>query len=79
MFGPSVAVAPGGRRATLVFAGFHTANASQDFSDYRQIGRVTLELVEASSARLAPEIEGPGDRRSAGRGTNISFIAGLAR
>jgi hypothetical protein len=47
VFGPSVALAPGGRQATLVFAGFHTANASQDFSDYRQIGRVTLELVEA--------------------------------
>jgi hypothetical protein len=47
VFGPSVAIAPGGRQATMVFAGFATANASQDFSDYRQIGRVTLELTEA--------------------------------
>jgi hypothetical protein len=46
VFGPTVAVAPGGQRATLVFAGFHTANASQDFADHRQIGRVTLELEE---------------------------------
>jgi hypothetical protein len=47
VFGPTVAVAPGGRQATLVFAGFRTANASADFSDYRQIGRATLELVES--------------------------------
>jgi hypothetical protein len=47
VFGPSVALAPGGRRATMMFAGFHTANASLDFSDYRQIGRVTLELASA--------------------------------
>jgi hypothetical protein len=47
VFGPSVAMVPGGRQAILIFAGFHTANASQDFSDYRQIGRVTLERVHA--------------------------------
>ncbi len=45
VFGPSVTPAPDGRSATLMFAGFHTANASDDFSDYRQIGRVTLELA----------------------------------
>jgi hypothetical protein len=45
VFGPSVALAPDGRRATLVFAGFATANASQNFADYRQIGRVGLEVV----------------------------------
>jgi hypothetical protein len=39
-----VAVDPDGRSATLVFAGFHTANASNDLADYRQIGRVDLEL-----------------------------------
>jgi hypothetical protein len=43
-FGPAVTASADGRRATLVFAGFHTANASNDFSDYRQIGRVSLEL-----------------------------------
>jgi hypothetical protein len=46
VFGPSVAVHPAGRTATLVFAGFHTANASNDFSDYRQIGQVDLEVEE---------------------------------
>ena len=44
VFGPTVTVSEDGRRATLVFAGFHTANASHDFADYRQIGRVSLEL-----------------------------------
>jgi len=43
--GPSVTPALDGQHATLTFAGFHTANASDDLSDYRQIGRVTLELV----------------------------------
>ena len=50
VFGPSVALSPGGRQATMVFAGFHTANASQDFSDYRQIGRVTLELTDTATS-----------------------------
>jgi hypothetical protein len=44
VFGPAVTASHEGRSATMVFAGFHTANASNDFSDYRQIGRVTLEL-----------------------------------
>jgi hypothetical protein len=44
VFGPAVAVDPAGRTATMVFAGFHTANASNDFADYRQIGRVDLQL-----------------------------------
>jgi hypothetical protein len=46
VFGPSVTLAPDGRSATLIFAGFHTPNASQDFSDHRQIGRVSLSLIE---------------------------------
>jgi hypothetical protein len=55
VFGPAVTVSPNGRRATLLFAGYHTANPNNDFSDYRQIG--VLSLVP-TGVRLT---DGPGE------------------
>jgi hypothetical protein len=47
VFGPSVVLFGDGRKALMIFAGFHTANASNDFSDYRQIGRVQMALDDS--------------------------------
>jgi hypothetical protein len=48
VFGPAVTVASNGRRATLLFAGYHTANPNNDFSDYRQVGVVSLVSGDSS-------------------------------
>ena len=49
VFGPSATLSRDGRKATLIFAGYHTASPSQDLSDYRQIGVVTL-VADGSEA-----------------------------
>ncbi len=61
VFGPSVTLTGDGRSAVMMFAGFHTANASNDFSDYRQIGRVQMVLegdVAGESRDDANEVGG---------------------
>jgi hypothetical protein len=50
-FGPSVTVSHDGRRATLLFAGFHTPTPNGDLGDYRQIGQVDMELSRGHHAR----------------------------
>jgi len=42
VYGVNVTASVNGREATMMFAGYHTASPTNDLSDYRQVGRVSL-------------------------------------
>ena len=44
-FGPSVTTSHNGRKAVLMFAGYHTASPTADLGDYRQVGQATMEFA----------------------------------